>query len=243
VPVPGGARRPLQYGRPAAIAAAAGDGVAAQRERRPEREREIGRLEAFSDGVFAIAVTLLILDLRVPEASGDHALLTALARQWPNYLAFVASFATILVMWINHHAMFRAVWRSDHWLYVFNGLLLLVVSAIPFPTSLVAEYLTRDGSRVAAVVFSSTYLLLAIVFNLLWRYIVHHPELHDARVNPEWVQSLSRRYRFGPALYLVGLLLALLNVYACLAVALGLAVLFLLPLGVDHFLPEDHLAA
>lgn len=217
--------------------------MVSQAEPRRSEERETGRLEAFSDGVFAIAVTLLVLDLRVPEASGDRALLIALGRQWPNYLAFVASFVTILVMWLNHHAIFRVVRRFDHWLYVLNGLLLLVISAIPFPTSLVAQYLRRDGGHVAAVIFSGTYLLMAIVFNVVWRYVVAHPELHDPRINPEWIRSMSRRYLFGPTLYIIAFGIAFINVYVCLGFGLVLALMFSLPLGVEHFSPDDPLAA
>ena len=196
-------------------------------------------MEAFSDGVFAIAVTLLVLDLRIPAANGEHDLLSALGREWPTYLAYVTSFVTILVMWLNHHAIFRVVRRSDHWLYVLNGLLLLVISVIPFPTSLMAEYLQHPGGRVAAVVFASTYLLLALAFNAVWHYFLRHPELHDPRLNPEWVRTLSRRYQFGPPLYILGIVLAVVNVYAFLVFVVVQALVFLLPLGVDHFLEDD----
>src|ERR1044071_3471000 len=100
-------------------------------------EHETGRIEAFSDGVFAIAITLLVLDLKVPmERHGDRELLTALAQQWPTYLAYVTSFSTILIMWINHHRVFSLIGRADDRLLFYNGLLLLGVSIVPFPTSL-----------------------------------------------------------------------------------------------------------
>ena len=213
--------------------------MATQAEARREDERETGRLEAFSDGVFAIAVTLLVLDLHVPSADGDRALLSALGHEWPTYLAYLTSFLTILIMWLNHHAMFRIVRHTDHWLYLLNGLLLLMVSIVPFPTSLIATYLRHDGGRAAALVFAGTYLVLGIVFNALWRYIVAHPALHDPRLNPAWVQAISRRYNIGGSLYLVPILLAFVSVVASLAFGLALAVLFMLPLGVDHFLPEQ----
>src|SRR5215469_2591255 len=105
---------------------------------------ETGRVEAFSDGIFAIAATLLVLDLKVPQ-TGGRTLASALRSQWPTYLAFVTSFATILIMWINHHRIFTLIGRSDDRLLFYNGLLLFGVTLVPFPTALVAEYLRHDG--------------------------------------------------------------------------------------------------
>src|SRR5215813_3568997 len=97
---------------------------------------ETSRIEAFSDGVFAIAITLLVLDLKVPpDPSGIHRLAELLLSEWPAYLAFLTSFATILIMWINHHRIFTLVGRSDDRLLFYNGLLLLGVTVVPFPTS------------------------------------------------------------------------------------------------------------
>ena len=114
-----------------------------------QQEKETGRIEAFSDGVFAIAITLLILEIKVPNAHdlGAGGLGAALLRLWPSYLAFVTSFATILVMWVNHHKLFRHIRRSDDAFLFLNGLLLLFVTSVPFPTSLVAEYLQRPEAR------------------------------------------------------------------------------------------------
>jgi uncharacterized membrane protein len=210
-------------------------------EARREDERETGRLEAFSDGVFAVAVTLLVLDLRVPSVNGDRALLTALRHDWPSYFAYFTSFYMILIMWLNHHANFRAVRYTDHWIYMLNGLLLLMISLVPFATSLVARYLRSDGGHVAAFVFSGLFLVLASVWNLMWRYIVHHPALHDRRVNPAWMQAVTRRNGYGLALYVVPVVLALVNAVACVGMVLAMAIFFTVPLGIDHFLPEEPL--
>src|SRR5262249_42578260 len=104
----------------------------------PSREelRESERLEAFSDGVFAIAITLLVLELKVPPRDADLA--AALLSGWPSYVAFLTSFATIGIMWLNHHRLFTTIRRVDHGTLVLNGLLLLGVTALPFPTAIVA---------------------------------------------------------------------------------------------------------
>src|SRR5690349_4976311 len=118
------------------------------------REKETGRLESFSDGVFAVAITLLVIDLKVPQvdvnaASPSLELARALLKQWPSYLTFVTSFATILIMWVNHHNLFKLIQRTDtHFLFI-NGLLLLLVTSVPFPTALVSQYLTSSAASVA----------------------------------------------------------------------------------------------
>jgi uncharacterized membrane protein len=191
---------------------------------------DTSRLEAFSDGVFAIAITLLVLTIGTPRASP---LLPALARQWPQYLAYAVSFLFILVMWINHHTLFRYIERSDHVLLLLNGLLLMLIAFVPFPTNLLAEYLGQGtlptDQRVAALVFNGTYGVLAIAFNLLWRYASHNGRLLDSRVHSRHIVEITRDYRWGPALYFAAFILAFFNVWASLAVNVGLAMFFALP--------------
>src|SRR6266496_5950399 len=113
---------------------------------------ETSRIEAFSDGVFAIAITLLILDVHVPPASQAN-LGRALARQWPTYAAYLISFAFIGIMWVNHHRLFNHIRRSDNGLMFQNLLLLLGVTFVPFPTALLAAHFGATDKTVAAVVF------------------------------------------------------------------------------------------
>ena len=110
-------------------------------------EKETARIEAFSDGVFAIAITLLILEIRVPTAENDLA--AQLLKQWPSYVAFVLSFAFIGIMWINHHRLFTHIRRSNNTLMVLNLTLLLGVTAVPYPTAVLAQHLGRSGQRTA----------------------------------------------------------------------------------------------
>lgn len=192
--------------------------------------RETARIEAFSDGIFAIAATLLVLDLKVPhDAAGGPGLLRALATQWPSYVAFATSFAFIGIMWINHHRLFTLIRRSDNLLLVFNGLLLLGVTFVPFPTALLAEYIPRDGGQVAAAVYSGTYTVLAIFFNLLWHHASRENRLLDRNADPAMIEAITRGYRFGPLLYFVSFVLAFVSVPASLVMNLALAIFFALP--------------
>jgi len=191
---------------------------------------DTARIEAFSDGVFAIAITLLVLDLKVPrELHEGQTLRSALAHQWPAYVAFVTSFLTILVMWINHHRMFTLIGRADDRLLILNGLLLLGITVVPFPTSLVAEYLGHDGQRTAALVYNGTFIAIAICFNLLWRCAARDSRLLDSHASPSSAQAITDSYRFGPVVYAVAFALALVSVKASLALNLGLALFFALP--------------
>jgi uncharacterized membrane protein len=170
-------------------------------------EKETGRLESFSDGVFSIAMTLLILELTVPTLKGPitaRGLLSALANQWSSYLAFVTSFFTVLIMWINHHGIFRLIRRTDSTLLVANGFLLLLVTAVPFPTALVAKFLPTAAASTACGVYGAMFFVATLSYALL---------LHAARRNggrllapnasPEINRRLRDCYFVGTPLYLV----------------------------------------
>jgi uncharacterized membrane protein len=192
-----------------------------------------GRLEAFSDGVFAIAVTLLVLNIKVPllsETANGANLLSALRGQWPTYLAYVTSFLTILIMWVNHHTIFRLVRRSDNTLFLLNGLLLLCITFVPFPTSLLAEYIGHQGEHIAAAVYTGTLTVLAIVFNLLWHYAVSQRQLLRPDINLALMKRFTQVYALGPALYLLAFVLAFVHVGASVAVCVALGVTFALPI-------------
>lgn len=195
-----------------------------------DERRDTSRLEAFSDGVFAIAITLLVLDVKVPhELPSGVALAAALGHQWPSYLAFVTSFATILIMWINHHRMFTLIDRVNDRLLFYNGVLLLGVTVVPFPTALVAEYLGRSGQYVAAAVYNGTFILIALCFNLLWRSASTRRRLIHRLATPSQVTAITRSYQWGPAIYGVAFALAFVSVAASLALNLALAIHFARP--------------
>jgi uncharacterized membrane protein len=189
-------------------------------------EKETARIEAFSDGVFAIAITLLILEIKIPAAgSGD--LPRQLLRQWPSYFAFVFSFAFIGIMWINHHRLFTHIRRSNNTLLFLNLLLLLGVCAVPFPTAVLAQHLGQSDQRAAAILYHGTYFAIAVFYNILWRYASRHLLGKDADASA--AHKISSQYAVGPLLYLVCIALAWVNVPVSLLLNVGLAVFFALP--------------
>ena len=187
-----------------------------------------GRVEAFSDGVLAIAITLLVLDLRVPPRDGTHGSLAhQLAHEWPSYAAYVTSFLVIGIIWINHHTVFQLIGRVDRVLLFINLILLMFVAAIPFTTSLLAEYLTAErDARVAAVVYSGVMLAMAVAFSVLYAWGALHPPLLRDGVDPAAARASIPRFTAGTVLYLATVGVALLSAPLCLAVHFLLAVYY-----------------
>ena len=191
---------------------------------------ETARIEAFSDGVFAIAITLLVLDLKVPHGVPQGPTLgQALIAQWPTFAAYLTSFATIGIMWINHHYLFTVIRRSDHNLLILNLLLLLMVTFIPYPTSLLAEYFNHPGERLAVILYAGSFLVIALLFYALWKYAAKGNRLIGHEVDRSIVEGIHKSYRFGPLLYLATFILAFVNVALSVGLCFGLAVFFALP--------------
>jgi uncharacterized membrane protein len=146
-------------------------------ERPPAPGVATRRLEAFSDAVFAIAITLLVLTLQVPELNPitPQALVAALLTYWPSYLRFVLSFVTLLIAWVYHHRLLQGTKRAGTGLLYTNGALLLVVSAVPFPTALLGAYLATLAASVAAAIYAGYIGLLNLSYNVLW-WMVARPQ-------------------------------------------------------------------
>jgi uncharacterized membrane protein len=131
------------------------------------------RIEAFSDAVIAVAITLLALDLHVPDPAGAGTLAHKLGEQWPNYAAYVVSFLTIGIIWINHHAMLRRVMSVDHAILMLNLVLLLTIGVLPFTTALMAEYLkATHGQHLAAVIYGGSFLAMSLAFFAMQRQLL-----------------------------------------------------------------------
>ena len=195
------------------------------------RESDTGRIEAFSDGVFAIAITLLIIEIRPPHVEGGRSLVAELVDLWPSYLGYAISFLVIGTVWANHHNRFRLISRSDHQFLFLNVLFLMCVAFIPFPTALLAEYLsTTEGYRTTAVaVYAGTLAVTAVFFTLLWLYAAGGYRLVDRRTDSSVLRAMTRRFVLGMLLYIVAFALAFVSVTASLALIVALALLFVLP--------------
>jgi uncharacterized membrane protein len=175
------------------------------------------RLEAFSDGVIAIAITLLVLEIHVPHVEGDESLWHELLEQWPSYVAFILSFVTIGIMWVSHHSMFERIGLVDRKLLFINLLLLMGIAFLPFPTSLVASYVREGGtnSHVAAAIYSMTLVLIGIAFSSMWWHLVQRPWLLAPGVPTDRTRLAFKRSMIGPGLYLLTVGLAFISAPAC----------------------------
>ena len=190
------------------------------------------RIEAFSDGVFAIAITLLVLEIKVPEP-GEEGLTHALADQWPAYASYVVSFFTIGIIWFNHHAVFANLARADRSLLLLNLLLLAWVALIPWPTSLIGEYMRQGGAdeRVAALVYAGTMAAMGLTFGALWRYATAERRLVDTALSDAEIRHRTRRFTLGGPVYAATMVVALFSAPASLLVIGALAVYYVLPSG------------
>jgi uncharacterized membrane protein len=188
---------------------------------------ETGRLEAFSDGVFAIAITLLVLDVTV-HAPGGHDLAHALLRAWPSYVGYAISFLTIGIIWVNHHACFRHIARVDRVLLFLNVLFLLFVAFIPFPTRLLAEYVRTPGGTAAAVVYGLTLTSTAICFNALWQYAARGDRLLRTDADRREVTGITRSFWPGTLVYAAATGVAFASAWASAALYAGIAAFYVI---------------
>ena len=185
------------------------------------------RLEAFSDGVIAIAITRRVLQIRVPHVkNGD--LLDALLDQWPSYVAFVISFVVIGIMWVSHHSMFEKIARVDRGLLFANLALLLGIAFLPFPTALLADYVRGGGqtSHIAAAIYSTTMVVIGLAFMGMWAHLLQHPQLLIEGIPEGGIRTALHRSTVGPIVYGFTVGLAFISAEACFVVYAMIAVYF-----------------
>ena len=184
------------------------------------------RLQTFADGIFAIAATLLVLEVGLPSrlhgSLGD-----ALAHLWPSYLAYATSFLTIGIIWVNHHAIFELVGRVDRTLLFVNTIFLLVIAFIPFPTKLVADFLRKPDERSAVLAYDCTLLLMAMLYNVLWFYPARgrrllHPDAPEHRI-----AEITRSFRPGVPIYAAITAIAFASATVSVALTLAAAVFYI----------------
>jgi uncharacterized membrane protein len=197
--------------------------LAAHRRGDYRRRVNKNRLEAFSDGVLAIAITLLVIEIHPPEIHEGGTLASALWAQWPSYVAYLVSFLTIGVIWLNHHRIFTQVYRVDGPLLVLNLNLLLWTALIPFPTAVVAEHLGEGGepAQTAVALYGAVFLLVALSFGGLFAWVTRDDRLLGRLPPPQAVRAARLRFMIGAVVY--GLALALAFVWPPLALALHAA--------------------
>lgn len=203
------------------------------------------RLEAFSDGVFSISITLLVISLVVPHLRDPmhDSLSKALADQWPQYFSFFISFLNVGIVWANHHEMFRFIKRSNHIFLLINLFLLMFITLMPYSTSLLGQYLRENANQVTATaVYSGTLFGMAIMFNAVWLYAVKN-ELINAECNPEAVAFLTRSHLMGPLLFGIAFLFTFIWYPGALMLDTLASLLFLLPSTKRPiYLPHHHKA-
>jgi TMEM175 potassium channel family protein len=192
-----------------------------------------GRLEAFSDGVIAVAITLLVLDITVPPMKKGMTLAHQLAQMWPNYAAYVISFITIGIIWVNHHAMISRLSRVDRTILMLNLLLLLSIGVLPFATALMAAYLRESqGEHLAAAIYSGAFLFMAILYASLNRHILLvKSHLMAPQLPAERRRQILRRSISGLVPYTVATALAVVSPYVTLAICGAVAAFYASPLG------------
>jgi uncharacterized membrane protein len=197
-----------------------------------EERRETARLEAFSDGVFAIAVTFLILSVPVPSRdeflNTDETPITLVFGQnhWLGMLAYVISFVTILVMWVNHHSVFQYIARIDRAFMYLNGALLMLIVFVNYPTALVANAMNTPSATLATATYSATLVITAILYNGLWLWASSGRRLLARDADHAGVARITYQYRFGPIVYLAAFVLAFLNPWLSVALNGALGVYF-----------------
>ncbi|MDQ2984492.1 MAG: TMEM175 family protein [Actinomycetota bacterium] len=194
-------------------------------------QNETARIEAFSDGVFAIAITLLIIEIHVPDPSHTESLGHELLQTWPSYVAYLTSFLTIGVMWINHHHVFSFITQADRTLLLLNTLLLMMIAFVPFPTAVLAQFIETKGAREGALLYGATLTLTAIVFFAWWRYASADRRLIGDHVADEQLDEITRAYTPGTLLYGGSALVAFISPWVSAALYLLIAVFYALPLS------------
>ncbi|HEX6557558.1 MAG TPA: TMEM175 family protein [Ktedonobacteraceae bacterium] len=200
-------------------------------ENRPVAGLSTTRLEAFSDGVFAVAITLLVLNLQVPQIASASELVPRLGALWPKLLSYALSFVIVGIYWVAHHNTFHYIQRSDRNLLWLNILLLMCIVFLPFPTALLGQY---PEQRVSVIIYAGTLVLTGLVLQLLWWYATSGYRLVDSNIDPRLVQQATRRNLTAPLIYLLAIGISLVSVPASLVLFLLVPLYYIFPGRIDR---------
>jgi uncharacterized membrane protein len=187
-------------------------------------EKETLRIETFSDGVFCIAVTLLSIEIGV-ELHGDvtnKELTHVLLSKWPIYLAYVISFVNVLLAWIGHHSLFKMLHKSDNSIMITNGLLLMLVALVPFPTKTLGEFLLTGGFKTATIFYTGYFVLISIAFRLLWYAAVRKPGIIMQEVIKKQIELATRNENIGLICNTIIFSVAFINPWLALALSFAM---------------------
>lgn len=198
--------------------------------------KETGRIEAFSDGVFAIAITLLILDIHVPEFKENTTLLSVISNEWASLLALLIGFMTILICWINHHFLFSFIHKSNSVLALINGFKLLVVTLTPFPTALLAKHLQDAWGPSAVSLFCLDFSLMGIGFMGIWLYAKSQGFIRN--ISPALSRSITKFYIFAGTFSTIIWLISYFSIIACLGLSAIMFMFFIVPEKVTNALAK-----
>jgi uncharacterized membrane protein len=202
--------------------------------------KETGRVETFSDSVFAIAATLLVLTLHVPATHASEARLWHdLLSHWPTDVAFVIGFLSILIVWSNHHSVFNVIQRVDHTFLLLNGLLLLGITATPFTITLLADNLGHPSEQVGALVYSGVLLFAALAFIALWLYASHGRRLLSPDISDAHVSAVTRQFAIGPVAFALAFALAFVSAKASVALIVAIEVFYAVPTRASRVVKPD----
>lgn len=188
-------------------------------------EKETSRVEAFSDGVFAIALTLLILGIKVPDLedfASNEKLFHSLVNLWPSYFAFILSFAAVLIMWINHHGFFKYLKKIDPAFLFANGFLLLSVTFINFPTAVLARYFGTKAFNIASAFYCGSMVLISVAYNLLWFSSAYNRKLVKDEITDALINKIRNAYWFGFFIYLAAFIISFFLPFIGLSICISL---------------------
>ena len=191
--------------------------------------KETLRLETFSDGVFCIAITLLSIEIGV-EIHGETSnstLTHALLEKWPLYLAYVISFINILLAWIGHHGLFKMFHRSDNAMMITNGLLLMVVALVPFPTKTLGEFLQTNGFKTATIFYTGYFVLMSIAFRLLWFAASRKKENLIHEITAKQIRNTTRNENIGLVCNTIIFAVAFINPWLALGLSFAMWIYWL----------------
>lgn len=209
-------------------------------ENKPNASLSTSRTEAFSDGVFAVAITLLVLSIQVPQLDPSKVsqLVQELGNLGPKLLIYALSFVVVGIYWVAHHNTFHYIKRTDRNLLWLNILLLMCIVFIPFPTGLLGQYPTQ---QISIVIYGGTLVITGLVLQLLWWYATSNYRLVDTDIDPHLVQRATRRNLMAPLIYLLAIALSFLSIQISLIVFVAVPVIYIFPGRIDQHWTGRHI--